>query len=402
MGEKDNNIDNDAVFKIISIISWMVLFPILLFFINDKYIEKILGETVLQFIQNNIFYIVIPIILVIVVLFCLEKTRKWIGSILLFPISFIGLIIWKLISTIAKIIFGKSKLLKSTAYYITSFALLLSSTIVILIVKNEIIVSIAMFALFILLALHYLQKPHSLYKPVQWLNKIKEFFEKHWAKFILKIRTSFLEKKKSNISNNAESIERHKKEISFLWFINRTLYRLGSFLKNSENNIFIVTIFIFSILDTIFFTISVFGLEYLALSNIQHNSFTKIANYETIDYFLYSFSVLTSSSIVELAPQTITAKLMVTSQVFCGLLILVFLFFIYSNIVIEKYKEDKKIIIQQFDSAAKSIENYIKAEYNDEVYNLIPSLLEGFKKDGLFYKFLKLDDEEKQIKLDLL
>ena len=121
------------------------------------------------------------------------------------------------------------------------------------------------------------------------------------------------------------------------------------------------------------------------------------SNFWTSLYF--SFSTLVTANYGDIVPTSSIARLLVSFEVASGLLIGIILFFIFTTIILDKYKKDISVLIEKLLDEEVVIKDLMKREFNKGIRDLLVELsyLNGDgsvdpKKKPL--KFLLPDEDE--------
>ena len=227
------------------------------------------------------------------------------------------------------------------------------------------------------------------------INWLKDFMFKSWDKMkeniILKNAKEW-----QALDPNDENYNKKKAEnLSLAWMMNRVFYRLAKYLQRAENAKIISIYFIYSISFTFFYTITIFAFEYVACAYLFPESFNGFYP-SLLNSFYFSFLTIITMNFGDIVPVSGIAKVLVSLEALSSLVIGVILFFVFTTIILDKYKKDIDDLINKLFEEEVIVKQLMTREFGKGLRDLLIELSfissEGVKSKNP--KFILPDDDE--------
>ena len=143
--------------------------------------------------------------------------------------------------------------------------------------------------------------------------------------------------------------------------------------------------FLLGLLFTLFVTVVVFGFANIALQRIESTQFSDPTPRGIMFFIYYSFNTLVTNSIQDFYPVLGTARLLNTLEALFGILTLVILVAVYTNVKSEKNRSEVDSIISTLQEQGTDLEGFINQEFS---MNIDQAIAEIQKLPGNFIKVL--------------
>jgi hypothetical protein len=226
---------------------------------------------------------------------------------------------------------------------------------------------------------HYSRKIYQISKPLKIIGKAQDFMFKSWEKMKTTTLLKGVQDWKALNPEDEKYNQKKMESLSLLGAFNWVFIKTARLLKRMQGEKVMITYFIISVGYTFFLTVFLFGLEYYAISIISPVSITGIKqNFFSALYF--SFNTLITINYGDIVPSTTVARLLVSFESFCGLILGVILFFIFTTVILEKYKRDMDVLIEKLRQEGKGVRLLIEKEFAKGVKELITEFTEYQKK----------------------
>lgn len=388
--------------RLIYLLFWILLIN---YFTGDAIfpisLSNILPTFLYLFWNENSIYIVAILIIVVFWSVGIKNLIKLFFGFFGFPIYLIYFLFIKQsyhsISFIVKFVTGSIAFTKTMKYKMILVLSFVLASYIILNTSNQTALTISMFVLFLTLFAHFLRRFYTISIPVKLFNKAQskvfEGWEKSKTDTLLKGIREWKEMDPADENFHKKRVE----SLQMLWLFNRIFRRFASYLQNMQGNKIIAGYFLIAIIFTFLLSIITFALQYIALEKLIPNSFQGFSFPSFLDGLYLSFTTILTVNFGDIIPLNGYAKFMITSEIIFGLIIGVILFFIFTTIVLEKYKKDLESFILKLNSEEKEIIYLIEREAKCKVKEIIPEVIDSFqgdKSNETLKRFLQIDEEE--------
>lgn len=362
--------------------------------------SRFISEKNQIFIKEYNFYITISAVIFLILVIKIKRIIFWLFGFLMLPfyifLIFIPKTAYKGIKNSLKIILGTTNISKTISFKICTFLLFILSVYIVFHNPNNYLTWFAIIVLTLKLFAHFIKRFYLVFRPIKVIGIIKKSLESTKFKNLLK-QDSFNEwRQMENTDKNYD--KKRIESLGMYWLYNRVFYRLANYLKKSENNRVITGYFIWMISYTFFKTVLFFSLIFYALSNINKNNFSLKENFSFFQSIYFSFTNILGANFGDIIPNTTSSKIFVSLELFSSVIIGLILFFIFTTIVLEKYKKDVDELSKKLHTEGLEINDMIITEFGKGVNNLGSIIQEYFNKSNIkdkrFLKFIKPDDDE--------
>jgi hypothetical protein len=404
----DKPIKKQKIAKILKRVLFLIIWLIIILNIfGFDVISTLLNKFVVNIYINTMFhkyhFYIYGIILILALL--IFKIHKLILGFLSLPFYIIFIFIpkysFKASVQLIKIVTSFFTATKTLKFKITKLVILVLSAVAIVSQQNKYLVMVAMILLFLDLIWHYIRKFYSISMPVRMIGFLKDRMFNGWEKvkqdIILKNVTEWKQMDPQDEKYNQKKAE----SLGVAWLINRIFYRSAKYLKRAENTKIISIYFISSITFTFIYTLIIFALEYRSLSYINPESFRGLNGSNFLDYLYFSFLTFITMNFGDIIPASGLSKFLVSMEALSGIIIGLILFFIFTTIILDRYKKDMDTLINKLFQEETVLRGMLEVEFGKGIRDLllefsyIAGQIEGKSKQP---KFLLADDDEDYIK----
>jgi hypothetical protein len=360
----------------------------------------IISIPVAEFLFDHKILIFLCVLLAMLIFGKFRRVRTWAAGFAI--LSLIMLAVWhkglfRSLSKLSKMASKAATLSGTMRYKLVLAVLFVIAAHLTLSSSSKILVSIGMAILLFELIFHLALRFHSISRPMRLFSGLREQLAKLWNELRTNEAPKMLREWKSLDPTDPDYMKKRKEAIMGLWFFNRFFFRLGNYLGKTEGNRLLAGYFILSIAFTFVLTIAAFGLSYMALEKIAPGCFCGVGIATPGWSLYYSFAVITTSSFGEIIPSTGIARLAVSLEVACGILIAVILFFVFATVTLERYRTTLYELSKGLLRRAKEIKTVIEAEDGRPVEETVPELLaseDEARPGSLMHKFISIDEGE--------
>lgn len=392
--KRTNNRFFSIIREIIALLFWVYI-PIKLFvfdidvFLVNKYLPKFV------WLLNFKFFILIGTIAVFILVIKNKNFLPWFLYIFFYPII---ILFWKIPLFVFKqkswtfafaLINAGISFFKSIKYNFIIATLFLISFAIVFSSSNEKLLWLAIFTLFILILLTYVNRFIFVFKP----SSIFQIYIKIFSvikNYGIKQPTLFaLEESIKNLpieDLNQDQIIKRTNNLQFSVLFNRICLFVGKKLKDYQSSGINVVSYTLSILLLIFLTIFSFGLINLGLFKISNEFF----NFSTVPHFFtffyYSFNNLIFNSIKEITPVMPIAQIVFMAEAFLAFFVGVIFVSLVLSIKSQRYAEELNKAIESIEAQGMGMEGFIKDEY--KINNINDAMVELEKLKAGFLKFI--------------
>lgn len=171
-----------------------------------------------------------------------------------------------------------------------------------------------------------------------------------------------------------EQREKRAANLQFMVIANRATAFIAAKLKEFQESKLILLYFILGLLFTLCLTVVLFSLINLGLQKIDPLAFSKSSPRGFLFFLYYSFNTILTNGIADFYPVSSIARLLNSLELLFAFLIIVILFFVYTNIKNEKAKEEMANLVQSLTTQGEEIEELIHQEYDTNVSNAIKEI----------------------------
>ncbi len=311
------------------------------------------------------------VLLILISFYWLTVGNKHFYKSFLFLLAFpLYLIIWR----IGKLVFQNwftalavisyvSSFFSSIKFNFMTFTLFIGASTLILASSNDILVILGIILLFVFLILQFWRRVYFAFIP----SKALVFPRQGYARLVdLMINQYSLpdEIKKTEIQKlNVEQQNKRIANLQFLIIINRVTSFIAVKLREFQESKLMLLYFIFGLLFTLCSTVILFAIVNYGVQKIDPLAFN-VQHPKSIIFFLYySFNTILTNGIADFYPLSSFARLLSTLELLVGFLIVVILFFMYTNIKNDKAKEEMDNVVNSLNTQSEEIERYISQEY---------------------------------------
>jgi hypothetical protein len=184
----------------------------------------------------------------------------------------------------------------------------------------------------------------------------------------------------STIDQSSEEFNKNKQKLLLNTFISNSLliYVTEKFQSVAKSRL-IELYLIFTVLFSLFVTLTVFGFLYLGLSKVDAGAFSpsSLGIWEAIGF---SVNTMTTASVSHVSAQSALAQVACYAEILFGLLLVVITFAMLVGVVRERYREDLQKMIDELDATdrllSETIRNEFEMTYDDLEEYLIESSLD--------------------------
>lgn len=389
--------------KIIYSLFWVIIISYA-FGINimEILLKSVLADSYFIFVKAYNIYIYGFILLIILIFFKVHKIIQWLWGFILLPFYIIFIFLpkytFKSIYQIIKVIKNSSTITKSFRFRVAFYLLFIFAIVSIIKQPTEYILMMSMAILFIHLLHHYIKRFYYVSFPMRFINMIINVI----FKICDMIRENVILKSVrewQTIDSETDAFSSKRAEsLNNAWVYNRVLYRFAKYLEREEGSKLIAVYFIFIISCTFIYTVLVFALEYHALILIQPDSFVGLDTSNFLNTIYFSFHTLIMVNYGDITPVSGLSKLLVAMESLFGIVIGVILFFIFTTIVLDKYRKDIDRLIYRLLQEEVVIKQLMKKEFNKGIKDLFIELSNSSDQmkeiEKKQQKFLMIDDNE--------
>lgn len=364
-------------------------------------IERIIPTSIYSHLIEYSYLIYLLLALILIKLIKFRNILSWLGGFVTFPLFLlyysiflkglrIPLFIYNFITRI-------SIFTKSLKYKVICISLFLLSLYLMFYISKDIPIVISMLILFILLVSHLLRRFITISNPLYFLQKVEKCLFKLWDKYINSSLQKDIEEWKKLDPLDEKYNKKREKSLKSLWFFNRFFKRSAEYLQSLKGNQIIVGYFICAIFFTLTFTVIIFALEYYGLDMIYSNNFEGICNSDFTNSLYLSFMTITTANLEGVIPMTGLARLFISLEVLCGIIIVVILFFVFASVTMEIYKKDLDAFINSLEKKEQEMKCLIEEQYYGKVRDKLPDVISSIQVDlkrKSKVKWLQIDDDE--------
>lgn len=307
-----------------------------------------------------------------------KKFYLAIAFLLFFPIYFL---VWRVGRLIFRNWFAAfaaisyvSSFLQSFKFGFITFTIFVTASVLILASNNPILLILGMALLFSVLVAHFSRRVKYAFVP----SKALVFPRKGYVSLIetvLKqyrlppaIKSTSMEKLTTDQRNTRAT------NLQFMVIANRATTFIASKLKEFQESKLILLYFILGLLFTLFLTVVLFALINLGLHKIEPLAFSSSSPRGFLFFLYYSFNTILTNGIADFYPVTSIARLLNSFELLFAFLIIVILFFVYTNIKNDKAKEEMANLVQALTKQGDEIEELIHQEFDTNVSRAIEEI----------------------------
>lgn len=164
--------------------------------------------------------------------------------------------------------------------------------------------------------------------------------------------------------------------LSQMYFFYALAHYLSDKVSDAAKDRWYEALLIAALLYTVFLTSIIYALEYLALSKLDTTSFRNATDARLWDYFAYSLSILSTSSISAITTSSRIAQYLAASELFASIFILIVLVFTLFSVARETYRKGIDDVATELRYIARAIEQRWKTSHRRRVAQLERELLE--------------------------
>lgn len=347
-------------------------------------LSKYSPESYVIFFNIYHFYIYGILLILALIIFKIHRLIFWFFGFLALPpyllLIFIPRFSFKALYKIITILSGTNKTYKSFRFKLSFFVLWILAVVAILRPTNKHLVVVAMIIIFGDFISHFIKRFRSLSAPIRIINSTSDFLFNGWEKIKNSILLKNIKEWQAMDPSDEKYNQKKAESLSAAWILNRVFYRLAKYLKRAENIKVLSFYFIYAVAKTFFYTILSFSLEYYALTYISPGSISGLKD-SFWNSIYFSFSTLITMNYGDIIPISGLAKIMTSLEAFSSLLIGVILFFIFTTIVLEKYKRDIDVLSKKLSEEEVIIKQFMTREFNKGLKELLLEL-SYIKEDG--------------------
>lgn len=286
----------------------------------------------------------------------------------------IGKLVFKNWFTALAVISYVSSFFSSIKFNFLTFTLFISASTLILASSNNILVIFGIVLLFVFLFLQFGRRVYFAFIP----SKALVFPRQGYARLVdLMIKQYSLpdEIKNTEIQKlNSEQRSKRTANLQFLIIINRVTSFIAVKLREFQESKLMLLYFIFGLLFTLCSTVILFALVNYGVQKIDPLAFNEQHPKSILFFLYYSFNTVLTNGIADFYPLSSFARLLSTLELLFGFLIVVILFFMYTNIKNDKAKEEMDNVVISLNTQSEEIEKYINQEYSTGIEDAIIEL----------------------------
>jgi hypothetical protein len=322
------------------------------------------------------------VLLVIISIYWLTVGNKKfylaIAFLLLFPFYFffwkIGRFFFKNWFTAFAAISYASSFLQSLKFSFLTLTLFVTATLLIIATNNHIYIVVGIILLFVILILHFARRVQYAFIP----SKAFVFPKKGYMSLVQIVIKQYglpPELKSVSIEKLSPSQQTTRTtNLQFLVIANRATSFIALKLKEFQESKLILLYFIIGLLFTLCTTIILFAFLNLGLQKVDPSAFSNSAPKNIFFFLYYSFNTILTNGIADFYPISPLARFFNSIELIFGFLIIVILFFMYTNIKNDKAKEEMADLISSLNDHGSEIENYINQEYSTNISEAITEI----------------------------
>lgn len=265
------------------------------------------------------------------------------------------------------------------------FAMVITSLVTILFSNTELLLVAAMIILFLYLLYHFSLRVYYSFAPSKIFavesNTLISLWESNKEKFYLPNELKSF--KEEDIPK--EKFDKWSTNLQILIIFNKLCHFVASKLKSFQKSRTAVLYFIIGILFTLFVTILVFAFINYGLYKIAPENFDNASHGNILFFIYYSFNTILTSSIHDFNPVSSIARILNSTEIGFGILILIILVFIKLTVQNEKYNEEINNVIVAIEKQGNDLEKFVGEEFNLSVDDAIHEI---DKIKGIFIKII--------------
>jgi hypothetical protein len=166
--------------------------------------------------------------------------------------------------------------------------------------------------------------------------------------------------------SNIDTVESDKKRKEALenclllrGLVQLLISKLSAFAKSGRIELYLLVSLAYSIV----LTIVLFGFEYYGLHKIHPDAFTATNSVGLVHWLYFSLMTLLHVSIGGIQPSSSAATFLVAAESICGVVLMLFLFFIITSVLRPRYHSDFTGLIDQLKQESNVIELKINSEF---------------------------------------
>lgn len=373
---------------------------ILLNIFNPNFLDYIYSSYlpigVSNFLSANSIYVSISSLILLLVFVKIRRLIYWFFGFIFLPFYLILIFIptTTIRSTllISKFVLGFYSGIKTFRFKMASLLFAILALVVIFKNPNPILVKIAVVIIILRLLGHFIRRFKAISRPVTVINATQNFMFKAWEKMKVDTYMKSISEWKE-MDPKEEKYNQKKMEIlSGLWLVNRIFIRLAKFLKKAESTKVVATYFITSVVYTSIVTTISFALAYYGLYKVDPTSFTGITSGNFFNFLYFSFSTLTNSNFGDITPVSSSMKLLFSLEVATSITILVILFFVFTTVIMERYKRNLDEFIENLMKEGSAVGGMMASEFNKGLKEIAEEIIRHSK--GNDNKFFRIDEDE--------
>lgn len=347
--------------KIVFTVIWILIIIKLFLYDIDLYVFHKLPTPICEFCIELRFFIILFLIAIVLLLQGMKRFALNLGLFFAFPfiLLYYGL----------SIFFGGFsvfKKIRSFKYKFLTTILSIPAIYSILKFHDKLVIIISMVYLIMYLFLAFYYATVSLSAPLNIFSKINDFLKN----FIKKYFTPSVNEEIAKLENLSEDNQKMKQErikilSTVLGFV-KIYETISTILLRLQGARVIVLYFLGVVLLIFTLTVVICGFEYYSLAHHFGDHFIIQSSDSIFEFFYFSFLTILSIDFGDITPISSWAKILVTFEIASGIYIAIMLFFIFTTIVLERYKDEVNILIGTFKTESDSIQTMINKEFKSE------------------------------------
>lgn len=159
-----------------------------------------------------------------------------------------------------------------------------------------------------------------------------------------------------------------------LLLFNRASTFIAAKLKEFQESRIVFLYFLLGLLFSLIFTVLVFALANFALDKLDPIHFSDHSPRGFVFFIYYSFNTIVTNGIADFYPVSGIARLLNTAEVFFGILTLVILVTVYTNVKSERTRSEVDSIISTLDKQGDELEKFINQEFSMDIDQAIAEI----------------------------
>ena len=275
--------------------------------------------------------------------------------------------------------------LKSLKFNFVTFTLFFVATLLVIASGQRGFIILGMALLGVYLIIHFSRRFYYAFVP----SKALIFPRQGFIWFLGEIKKQFAlpQEIKSTAIERFRPDQKSKWEthLQLLLLANRGTTFIASKLRKFQESRLIILYFIFGLLFTFLATVALFAIVNLGLHKIDPRAFSDASPKGILFFLYYSLNTILTNSVADFYPISPVSRLLNTAEIFMGFVIIVILFFMYTNIKGDKAKTEMDSLVTSLEKQGSELEIFINQEFSMDITQ---AMAEVEKLPGNFIKII--------------